>query len=137
MKFSGTIKCHSNFRLICKEAYTKGMICKEAYTKGMVGSGASIYCPLWSPFWASTQGFKTRMLERGFHTLIKNASVSSLTNVGSHNPPPSGSSVLRDPASSLAHHSVSDSDTVCNGPSPPLANIVLFGLSLLGYRSKF
>ena len=34
------------------------------------------------------------MLGRDFHTLIKNVSFSSPTNVGSHNPPPSGLSVL-------------------------------------------
>ena len=32
--------------------------------------------------------FKTRLVGRGFHTLTKNASFSSPTNVGSHNPPP-------------------------------------------------
>ena len=30
------------------------------------------------------------------------------------------------PASSLTHHSMSSSDTICNSPSPPLADIVLF-----------
>ena len=44
-------------------------------------------------------GSKMRLLERGFHTLIKNISLPSLTDVGSHNPLPYGS------ASSLAHHS--------------------------------
>ena len=34
--------------------------------------------------------FKTRLLGRGFHTLINNASFSSPTDVGSHNPPPFG-----------------------------------------------
>ena len=29
--------------------------------------------------------FKRRLIERGFHTLIKNASFSSPTDVGSHN----------------------------------------------------
>ena len=38
-------------------------------------------------------------------------------------------------ASSLTHRSVTGSDTICNSPSPPLANIVLFGLSLLGFKS--
>ena len=45
--------------------------------------------------------------------------------------PPFGGS-----ASSLAHRPVSDSNTVCNSPSPLLADIVLFGLSLLGFPSK-
>ena len=35
----------------------------------------------------SLKVFKTPMLGRGFHTLIENVSFSSLTNVGSHNPP--------------------------------------------------
>ena len=39
------------------------------------------------PFRYSPQGFKTRLLGRGFHTLINNASFSSPTDVGSHNPP--------------------------------------------------
>ena len=47
------------------------------------------------------QGFKTRLLGGGFHTLIKNISFSSLANVGSHNPPPSGSSVLAGTCSPL------------------------------------
>ena len=63
--------------------------------------------------------FKTRLLMNGFHTLI---------NVGSYNPPPLG------PASLLAHCLVAHrlvfgSDTICIGPSPPLADIVLFGLT--------
>ena len=57
-----------------------------------------------------------------------------------HPPPPSGLSILastslriyplRGIASLLTHHLVSSFDTVCNGPSPPLADIFLFGLSL-------
>ena len=35
-------------------------------------------------FRASPQGFKTRLLGRGFHTLIKNVLFSSSTDVGSH-----------------------------------------------------
>ena len=38
-------------------------------------------------FRASPQGFKTRLLGRRFHTLIKNVSFPFPTNVGSHNPP--------------------------------------------------
>ena len=50
------------------------------------------------PFRASSQGFKTYPLGRGFYTLIKNVLFpSSPIDVGSHNPPPP----LR-PASSLA-----------------------------------
>ena len=37
----------------------------------------------------SFQGFKTHMLERSFHILVKNASFASPINVGSHNSPPS------------------------------------------------
>ena len=29
------------------------------------------------------------------------------------------------------------SDTICNSQNPPLADIVLFGLSLLGFPSRF
>ena len=39
--------------------------------------------------------------------------------------------------SSLAHSPMSGSDTICNSPSPPLADIVLFRFSLLGFPSKF
>ena len=36
--------------------------------------------------------------------------------------------------SSLAHRLVSGSDTICNNPSPPLVDIVLFGLSLKVFK---
>ena len=39
-------------------------------------------------------------------------------------------------ASSLAHRLVFDSDSICNGPSPPLADIVLFGLFPFGFPLK-
>ena len=42
------------------------------------------------PFRASPQGFKTRLLGEGFHTLINGGLFSSSTNVGYHNPPPLG-----------------------------------------------
>ena len=54
-------------------------------------STASKYCPLWIfPFRFSLKVFKTRVLGRGFLTLIKNVSFSSPTDMGSHNPPPFG-----------------------------------------------
>ena len=40
-------------------------------------------------------------------------------------------------ASSLAHCPVSSSNTICNIPSPPLTDIILFGFSLSGFPSKF
>ena len=64
---------------------------------------------------------ETCLLGRGFHIPIKNASFSSPTNVGSHNPPPWG------PASLLAHRSVSGSNAICNSLSSPLAGIIYFG----------
>ena len=42
------------------------------------------YCSLWALFQASSQGFKTRLLGRDFHTLIKNISLPSPTDVESH-----------------------------------------------------
>ena len=49
-------------------------------------STASRYCPLWTfLFGLSLKIFKTRLLKRGFHTLIKNVSFSSPTDAGSHN----------------------------------------------------
>ena len=42
-----------------------------------------------------------RLVGRGFYTLIRNASFSSPTDVGSHNPPSSGPSVLAGTRSSL------------------------------------
>ena len=76
--------------------------------------------------------FKMRLLEKGFHSYKKMFhSFSSPTNVGSHNPPPLG------PMSSLAHPPVFGSNTICNGPNPTLAEIVLlFGLSLPGLPLK-
>ena len=60
--------------------------------------------------------------------------------------PPSGPSVLtgtplrvyplQGTASSLAHCPVSGSETICNGPSPPLADIVLFGLPLKVFNTR-
>ena len=79
-----------------------------------------IFSSLGFPFRASPQGFKMRLLRRGFHTLIKNASFPSLTNVGSHNPPSLGGQRPR-------CRSVTGSDTICNCPSPLLVDIVLFG----------
>ena len=70
------------------------------------------------------------LLERGFHILIKNVSFSSPTDVGSHNLPPSGPSIL-------AGIPVSGSNTVCNSPSSPFADIVLFKLFILGFSSRF
>ena len=46
-------------------------------------------------FGLSLEVFKTRLLWRGFHTLIKGVSFSSPTDVGHHNPPPSGPNVTR------------------------------------------
>ena len=61
--------------------------------------------------------------------------------------PPSGPNVLSDIwscvhplwslASSLTHRPVFDYDTICNSTSPLLAHIVVFGLSLLGFPSRF
>ena len=85
-------------------------------------SGSNKYCPLWPVMYRhQPYGFKTCLLGRGFHTLIRKASFPSPTDVGSHKPPPWG------PAPSLAHHSVSGSDTICNNPCPPLTDIVRFG----------
>ena len=39
-------------------------------------------------FGVSLKVFKPHRLGRGFHTLIKNISFSSPTDVGFHNPPP-------------------------------------------------
>ena len=47
------------------------------------------------------------------------------------------STPLRGTTSSLAHRSVSGSDTICNCLSPLLADIVLFRLSLSGFLSRF
>ena len=65
------------------------------------GSGSNTICNSQSPPLAdivlcglSPQGFKTCLIGRGFHTLIRNASFSSPTNMGSHNPPPLGAQHL-------------------------------------------
>ena len=95
------------------------------------------------------------MLGRGFHTLIKNAPFPFATDVGSHNSPPlqdlasslalvhlsdrceiSQFTPLQGLASSLAHRPVSGSDTICNSPSPLLAYIVIFGLSLQIFKMR-
>ena len=43
----------------------------------------------------------------------------------------------RGSTSSLAHRLVSDSDTIWYSPNPPLPHIILFGLSLSGFPSRF
>ena len=73
-------------------------------------------------------------------------SFSSPIEVGLPNSPSFGASVLagtpprvhpfRGSASSLACHLVSGSDTIYNSPNP-LADIVLFELSLSGFSSRF
>ena len=46
------------------------------------------------------------------------------------------STPLRGSTSSLAHRPMSGIDTICNGPNPPLTDVVLFGLSLSGFPSS-
>ena len=88
------------------------------------------YCLLWNFLYGlPLKVFKTRMLGRDFLTLIRNlfsnqCGISQSTSLGA-------------PASSLAHRPVSGSHTICNSLSPPLADVVLFGLSLSGYPSRF
>ena len=49
---------------------------------------ATRYCPLWNfPSGLPLKVFKTCLLDEGFHTLIKNVSFTSPTDVRSHNPP--------------------------------------------------
>ena len=65
---------------------------------------------------------------------------------GTSNPPPSRPSVLactppcvhplRGSASLLTHRLVSSSHSICNNLNPPLADIVLFGLSLSGFPTE-
>ena len=93
---------------------------------------------LFGLFGISLKVFKTRLLGRVFHTLIKNASFFFSTDVGFYNPPPLKPSVLADtPPSvhllsgstySLANCLVSDLDTICNSSSLPIIDIILFGL---------
>ena len=50
---------------------------------------ASRYYPFWLVMYRrQPHGFKTRLLGRGFHTLIRYVSFPSPTDVGSHNLPP-------------------------------------------------
>ena len=58
-------------------------------------SSTSKYCPLWPvTYHCQPHGFKTRLLRKGFHTHIRNVSFPFPTDVGSHNPPPLGPSIL-------------------------------------------
>ena len=90
-------------------------------------------------FGLSLSGFKTCVLGEGFVLLPNQCGTSQSTS-------------LQGPASLLAHRLVSTplrvtarrpthrlvtgSDTICNDPNPPLADIVLFGLSLSGFPSR-
>ena len=83
-------------------------------------------------FLLSLEVFKTRLLVIGFHTLIKNVSFSFPTDVGFYNSLYSGSSIVggtrsplrsmwdltihphRGSVSSLTHHPVFGSGTICN-----------------------
>ena len=81
-------------------------------------------------FWPVTyhrqlHGFNMCLLRRGFHTFIRGASFPSPIDVGSHNPHPLGAQRPRlhtDRCLALI--------PFCNSPSPspPLVDIVLFGL---------
>ena len=68
------------------------------------------------PFGLPLKVFKTCLLGRGFHTLIKNASFPSPTDVGSHNPPPFGAQRLRWP-SFLSLIDVGSHNPPLSGPS--------------------
>ena len=57
------------------------------------------------------------------------------TNVLAGTPPVS--TLIRGSASLLAHRPMSGSDTICNSPNPPLADFVLFGLSLSSFPFPF
>ena len=46
------------------------------------------------------------------------------------------STLLWSSSSSLAHSPMSSSDTICNSPSPPLADIVPFGLPLKVFKMR-
>ena len=45
--------------------------------------------------------------------------------------------IVSTPFGAQPHRLVSGSDTICNGPNPPLTDIVFFGLFLLGFPSMF
>ena len=75
------------------------------------------FCPL--RIVVSLTVFKTCLLERGFHTLIRNALFPSQIDVGSHNPSPLGASLLAGTPLSVY--------AICNSPNPPVTDIVCFG----------
>ena len=82
------------------------------------------------PLWAFPFRLPLKVLKcvgRGFHTLIRNVSFPSPTDMGSHNPPSLGS------ASLLAYCPVFDSNIICNSPTASKYCSLwtfLFGLSL-------
>ena len=81
-------------------------------------------CPLWPvTYRRQPHDFKTCLQSRGFHTLIRNVLFLSPTDVGSHNPPPSGAQRPRWHTPDVWLY------TLCKSPSPPLADIVRFGPS--------
>ena len=95
-------------------------------------------CSLWAfPFGFPLKVFKMHLLGRGFHTLIKNVSFSSPTNMGSHIPPPSGPSILADTHSLL--QSMWTPQSTPFGPSvlagiPPHVHPLRVSVSSLGHR---
>ena len=73
------------------------------------------YCPLWPIMYRrEPQGFKTRLLGKGFHTLIKRCFFLLSNQCGDLTILPRGPSIL------------AGTDTICNSLSPPLVDIVCF-----------
>ena len=62
-----------------------------------VSNSDTRYCPLWLvTYRRRPHDFKTCLLGRSFHTLIRNVLFSSPTDVRSHNPLPLGANILAD-----------------------------------------
>ena len=76
-----------NFDVHCLKF--KSRLCKLESYSVTAKPTASRYCPLWAfPFGLPLKVFKTCLLGRDFHTLLRSVSFSSPTDVGSYNPPP-------------------------------------------------
>ena len=75
-------------------------------------------------------GFKTCLLGRGFHIRMLCSPLQLMWDLTIH--PPWGPNV-----SLLSHRPIFDSDTICNSPSPPLADMSILACYVSSSASRF
>ena len=102
--------------------YIKGVLCSSSTNVGHH-----------NPPSFGTQHSGTRSFSNWCGTATKSTSLWGLVSLLTHR---LVSIPLRGTTRRLAHRPISDSNTICNDPDPPLADIVLFQFSLSGFPSR-